>query len=92
MVEIIKIERSTVTPNSTNFFITFKTDLGDTLTIERNVRYVMNEKLLYELIWNRAKEHDFLKSFNTQTKKIQITRDMIYPEEIPEMPKGELKE
>ena len=77
MVEITKIEFTSKSNDNVN--ITFKTDLGDTYTIERPLRYVLDEKLLKEVVWNTAKYQDFKKTFTTRTDKITITENDVYP-------------
>jgi hypothetical protein len=77
MVKIIKIERKDNV--SENFLITFVTDNGDTMTIERNYHHIANERLLKELVWNLAQKNDYIKSFTTITKPILITKADINP-------------
>lgn len=86
MVEITKIEQKS--KDSDNALITFKTDLGDIYTIERPLRYIQDERLLKELIWNTAQYNDFKKSFTTKTQKITITEADVYPERFETIKEG----
>lgn len=77
MVEITKIEKKD--KDSENFLITFITDGGDSLTIERNYHHIADERLLKELVWNTAKKHDYIKNFKPITTPIIITQNDITP-------------